>query len=119
MLLEFLALHPKSTMAELNHDRILEEAASLEELRKGGVWKTVGKVLLWVELVPLMFLYMSLRAGSQLIVWWAIIEGLLGLALYIVGSRRRARALASLGVVSPPGPGPELEYETEQKRRAG
>jgi hypothetical protein len=119
MLLELLALHPKSTMAELNHHRILQEAASLEELRKGGVWKTVGKVLLWVELIPLMFLYMSLRAGSQLILWWAIIEGLLGLALYVLGSRRRARALASLGVVSPPGPSPELEYEAEQKPRAG
>jgi hypothetical protein len=119
MLLELLALHPKSTMAELNHDRILQEAASLEELRKGGVWKTVGKVLLWVELVPLTFLYMSLRAGSQLILWWAIIEGLLGLAWYVLGSRRRARALASLGVVSPPGPSPELEYEPEQKRSAG
>jgi hypothetical protein len=119
MLLQLLALHPKTTMAELNHDRILQEAASLEELRKGGVWKTVGKVLLWVELIPLMFLYMSLRAGSQLILWWAILEGLLGLALYILGSRRRARALVRLGVVSPRGPSPELEYEAEQKRRAG
>lgn len=119
VLLEFLAAHPKITMPELNHHRILEEAASLEELRKSGVSRTVGKVLLWVELVPLTFLYMSLRAGSQLILWWAILEGVLGLVLYVVGSRRRARALANLGVVSPPGPAPDLEYEAEQKRRAG
>jgi hypothetical protein len=72
-------------MPELNHDRILEEAAALEELRKGGVLKTVGKVLLWVELVPVAFVYMSIRAGVGLIVWWAIIEGVLGLALFVVG----------------------------------
>jgi hypothetical protein len=106
-------------MPELNHDRILEEAAALEELRKGGVLKTVGKVLIWVELVPLAFLYMSLRAGSELIPWWAILEGALGLGLYLVGARKRSRALIKLGVVSPPGPSPELEYESEQKRRAG
>ena len=106
-------------MPELNHDRILQEAAFLEELRKGGVWKTVGKVLLWVELVPLTFLYMSLRAGSRLILWWAILEGVLGLVFYVVGSRKRTRALANLGVISPPGPAPNTEFEADQKRRAG
>ena len=104
-------------MPELNHDRILEEAAALEELRKGGVLKTVGKVLLWVELVPLAFVYMSIRAGVGLIVWWAVIEGVLGLALFIIGWRKRVRALAKLGVVSQTGPTPDWEYEAEQKPR--
>jgi hypothetical protein len=104
-------------MPELNHDRILEEAAALEELRKGGVLKTVGKVLLWVELVPLAFVYMSIRAGVGLIVWWAVIEGVLGLALFIVGWRKRVRALTKLGVVSQPGPTPDWEYEAGQRPR--
>jgi hypothetical protein len=115
--LQLWTLHPISTMPELNHDRILEEAASLEQLRKGGVLKTVGKVLLWVELVPLVFLYTSWRAGSDLLIWWAVIEGVLGLTLYVVGARKRADALLRLGVVSPAGPAPELEFDTEQKRR--
>ena len=106
-----------SVMPELNHERILEEAAALEELRKGGVLKTVGKVLLWVELVPLAFVYMSIRAGARLILWWAILEGVLGLALLIVGWRKRVHALAKLGVVSRTGPTPEWEYEAEQKPR--
>lgn len=104
-----------SVMPELNHDRILEEAAALEELRKGGVLKTVGKVLLWVELVPLAFVYMSIRAGAGLILWWAALEGVLGLALFVVGWRKRVHALAKLGVVSRTGPTPEWEYEAEQK----
>jgi hypothetical protein len=106
-----------SVMPELNHERILDEAAALEELRKGGVLKTVGKVLLWVELVPLAFVYMSIRAGARLILWWAILEGVLGLALLIVGWRKRVHALAKLGVVSRTGPTPEWEYEAEQKPR--
>jgi hypothetical protein len=81
-------------MPELNHNRILEEAAALEELRKGGVLKTVGKVLLWVELVPLAFVYMSIRAGAILILWWAVLEGVLGLALFVVGWRKLVHALA-------------------------
>ena len=115
--LQLWALHLNSTMPELNHDRILEEAASLEQLRKGGVLKTVGKVLLWVELVPLVFLYASWRAGSDLIPWWAVIEGVLGLTLYVVGARKRAHALVRLGVASPAGPAPEFEFDTDQKRR--
>jgi hypothetical protein len=104
-------------MPEINHDRILEEAAALEELRKGGVLKTVGKVLLWVELVPLAFVYMSIQAGAKLIVWWAILGGVLGLVLFVAGWRKRVHALAKLGVVSAGGPTPEWEYEAEQKPR--
>ncbi len=104
-------------MRGLNHDRILEEAAALEELRRGGVLKTVGKVLLWIDLVPLAFVYSALRSGSQVIVWWAVVEGVLGLALLIAGWQKRVHALTRLGVVSRSGPAPEWEYEAEQKPR--
>lgn len=105
-------------MPELNHDRILEEAAALEELRRGGVLKTVGKVLLWVELVPLAFVYMSIRAGVSLILWWAVLEAVLGIALFVLGWRKRTQALARLGVISRTGSTPGWEYEAEQKPRA-
>lgn len=106
-------------MPELNHDRILEEAASLEELRKGGVFKTVGKVLLWVELVPLAFLYMAMQSGSRLVLWWAVVEGVLGLTLYVIGARKSSHALSKLKVVSGEGPAPKIEFEAEQNRRSG
>lgn len=108
----------KDAMPELNHDRILEEAAALEELRKGGVLKTVGKVLLWVDLVPICFLYMSLRAGSALIPGWAVVEGIVGLVLLFEGARKRSIALGKLGVISRPGAAPDVEFEADQKPRA-
>jgi hypothetical protein len=107
----------KDDMPWLNHDRILEEAAALEDLRKGGVLKTVGKVLLWVDLVPICFLYMALRAGSMLIPWWAGVEGVAGIVLFLAGSRRRSLALDKLGLASRPGSAPEVEFEAEQKPR--
>lgn len=106
-------------MPELNHDRILEEAAALEDLRKAGVLKTVGKVLLWVDLVPLSFLYMALRAGSQLLPWWVVVEGVAGFVLVLIGQRRWTLALIRLGAASRPGPSPDAEFEAEQKPRAG
>jgi hypothetical protein len=106
-------------MPGLNHDRILEEAAALEELRRGGVLKTVGKVLLWLDLVPLAFLYSAIRSGSQLIPWWLGAEGVLGLVLLITGWYKRGEALDRLGVISRTGPAPDWEYEAEQKPRSG
>ncbi len=40
---------------------------------------TVGKVLLWMDLILVCFVYAGLRTGSHLFLWWVLGEGLLGL----------------------------------------
>jgi pheromone shutdown protein TraB len=73
-------------MLEVVEEHIQREVAALEEQRRGAVLITVGKVLLWMDLILLCFVYSGLRVGSHLFLWWVLGEGLLGLALMAVGS---------------------------------
>ena len=50
---------------------------------------TVGKVLLWTDFLLLMFVYVGLRSGSHMWLWWVIIEGVLGLILLEIGIHKR------------------------------
>lgn len=50
---------------------------------------TAGKVLLWMDFLLLAFVYVGIRSGSDFWMWWVIIEGVLGLVLLEVGSRKR------------------------------
>jgi hypothetical protein len=79
-------------MLEIVEQHIQREVDALEEQRRGAVIVTVGKVLLWVDLVLACFVYVGLRAGSHLFLWWVLGEGLLGLALMGVGSHEIANA---------------------------
>jgi hypothetical protein len=71
---------------ELNR---LEEEGIIERQRSGLVLMTVGKVLLWMDFLLLAFVYVGLRAGSDFWMWWVLAEGILGLVLLEIGSRRR------------------------------
>lgn len=50
---------------------------------------TVGKLLLWIDFLLLTFVYVGLRGGSDFWLWWVIIEGVIGLLLLEIGSRKR------------------------------
>lgn len=67
----------------------LEEEGIIERQRSGLVLMTVGKVLLWMDFLLLAFVYVGLRGGSDFWMWWVISEGILGLVLLEIGSRKR------------------------------
>jgi len=92
-------------MLEIVEEHIQREVAALEQQRRGRVMMTVGKVLLWMDLILVCFVYTGLRAGSHLFLWWVLGEALLGLALMGVGIVRRGNAQKELSALAPPMPG--------------
>jgi len=67
----------------------LEDEGMVERQRSGMVLITLGKVLLWMDFLLLAFVYVGLRSGSRLWLWWVLGEGILGLILIEIGTRRR------------------------------
>jgi hypothetical protein len=66
-----------------------EEESIVPEQRRGLVLMTAGKVLLWMDLLLLAFVYIGLRGGSHLWMWWVIGEAVLGSVLLGIGAHRR------------------------------
>lgn len=89
-------------MLEIVEEHIRREVEALEEQRQGSVLMTVGKVLLWMDLILACFVYVGLRTGSHLFLWWVLGEAVLGLALIGVGTRKRAVAQRELAELAPP-----------------
>ena len=58
--------------------------------RLGSVMATAGKVLLWMDLIPLAFVYVSVRDGSYFWVYWTVAQAIVGFALLAFGVRKRA-----------------------------
>jgi hypothetical protein len=58
-------------MLEIVEEHIQREEAALEERRQGVIMLTVGKVLLWMDLILVCFVYAGLSAGSYLFLWWS------------------------------------------------
>jgi hypothetical protein len=69
----------------------MEESTIEEGKRKGTVLMTVGKVLLWMDFLILMWVYVGLKSGSRMWLWWVIIEGVLGLILLEIGMHKRGK----------------------------
>lgn len=88
-------------MPEKADERIQREVTALEKQRQGAVLLTVGKVLLWMDLILACFVYAGLRTGSHLFLWWVLGEALLGLALIVVGRLKKADARQELAVLAP------------------
>jgi hypothetical protein len=87
-------------MQEVVEERVQREGAALEEQRSGAVTMTVGKVLLWMDLILACFVYVGLRVGSHLFLWWVLGEGAVGVVLIGIGAHKKAKAqkrLAELG----------------------
>ncbi len=81
-------MHLNSAMPSIKLDR-LEEVGIVEEQRKGLVLMTVGRVLLWMDFLLLAFVYVGLRSGSRMWLWWVLGEGLLWLVLLEIGAYKR------------------------------
>ncbi|HEY7097351.1 MAG TPA: hypothetical protein VH437_11545 [Terriglobales bacterium] len=77
-------------MPETNYVRLKDEAVT-GVARRGSVLIVVGRVLLWMDFLLVMFVYVGLRGGSRFWMWWVISEALLALVLIAVGTRMRAR----------------------------
>jgi hypothetical protein len=66
-----------------------------EEVQLGGhetegtVLMTVGKLLLWTDLIFLSFVYSGIKGGSYLYTYWTLAQGATGLALLIIGRAKR------------------------------
>ena len=67
----------------------VEEEGIIEPQHRGLVLITVGKVLLWMDFLLLAFVYVGLRSGSHMWLWWVLGEGILGLILLEVGMHQR------------------------------
>ena len=67
----------------------------MEEIQLGGnetrgaVLMTVGKLLLWTDLIFLSFVYSGIKGGSYLYVCWTLLQGLIGLTLVTIGRIKR------------------------------
>jgi hypothetical protein len=86
-------------MPETNYVRLKEEA-SFGQRRTGAALVAVGKVLLWMDLLLVVFVYVGFRGGSDFWLWWVVSEAILGFILLSVGMYIRSHARA----VEPPAP---------------
>ena len=83
-------------MVQVIEERLQQETAALEQQRRSMVMMTVGKVLLWMDLLLICFVYVGLRSGSDLFLWWVMGEGVLGSLLLGIGSHHKADASRKL-----------------------
>ena len=56
---------------------------------EGSVLMTVGKLLLWTDLIFLAFVYSAIKGGSMLYPAWFLIQGCVGAVLLGVGRVKR------------------------------
>ena len=66
-----------------------------EEVQLGGdetqgtVLMTVGKLLLWTDLIFLSFVYSGWKGGSYLYLFWTLLQAAVGSALLDIGRYKR------------------------------
>jgi hypothetical protein len=71
---------------------------TVENRQLGSVMLTIGWILLWMDGLLGVFFFQSLRNGSMFWPIWLAIEGAIGIALIIAGTRyRRAIGATRLG----------------------
>ena len=63
----------------------MEEVQLGGDETKGAVSMTIGKLLLWTDLIFLAFVYSGIKGGSHLYAYWTLLQGAVGLTLLIVG----------------------------------
>ncbi len=56
---------------------------------RGSVLMTVGKLLLWTDLIFLAFVYSGIKGGSHLYVFWFLAQAIVGGTLLGVGRAKR------------------------------
>ncbi len=77
-----------------NKDRM--DAAILKQ-HKAADLRMIGWVLLLFDSIPVVFIWVGFRVGSNLWLWWSLIEGLFGLGLIRVAGRIRPKQPDSMG----------------------
>ena len=71
---------------------------TVENRQLGSIMLTIGWILLWMDAILGIYFFQSLRNGSMFWPIWLAIEGVIGLALVILGTRyRRAVGATRLG----------------------
>src|SRR6201995_5978011 len=71
---------------------------TVENRQLGSVKLTLGWILLWGDAALSAFFFISLRNGSMFWPIWLGVEGIIGLALVIMGTRyRRSIGMTRLG----------------------
>ena len=71
---------------------------TVENRQLGSIMLTIGWILLWMDAILGIYLFQSLREGDKFWPIWLGIEGVIGLALVILGTRyRRAIGATRLG----------------------
>jgi hypothetical protein len=66
-----------------------EEVGMVEEQRRGLALMIAGKTLLWLDVIPLIYVFSGLSGGSRMWLWWLLAEGAAGLLLVMIGYRQR------------------------------
>lgn len=67
----------------------------VEEVQLGGdetrgtVLMTVGKLLLWTDLIFLAFVYSGIKGGSYLYAIWFTVQVIVALTLLVIGRAKR------------------------------
>ncbi len=62
---------------------------TVENRQLGSIMLTAGWILLWFDAILLVYFFISLRDGSMFWPLWVSIQGVIGLALVIAGTRYR------------------------------
>jgi hypothetical protein len=70
---------------------------ALRAQRTGAVMSVVGWTLVGFDCLIAVWIWVGLRSGSDFWLYWVVIEGVLGLVLIWMGTRRRAEGARSLG----------------------
>ena len=72
------------------HQMIREEEVQLGgHEAEGSVLMTVGKLLLWTDLIFLAFVYSSIKVGSSFYPIWFLVQGAIGCTLLGIGYSKR------------------------------
>ena len=70
-----------------------QEEVQMGRAVPGNAAVVIGKILLWYNLIPFAFIYMSVKDGSNFWLWWVVVEGVVGLASLVGGFWYRSRFL--------------------------
>ena len=88
-------------MATSESERLRATDEAVHEQRLGSVLITVGWVLIAVDCILAVWIFVGLRGGSDMWLWWVIVEGILGFGLIFFGRHKRQAANRSRGENSP------------------
>jgi len=76
----------------------VNENNAAEELQfEALTWKSLGALLLVFDAIPAVFVFVGIRSGSLLWLYWTAIEGLIGLVMVGIGMRRDQQASLATG----------------------